>query len=154
MIKVANTSVLIVLLFCSIFFAYEVLIKFMAQDTTYKRVIHEDDSINCPTITICFDPALKKTAIQHYNLSTSVYKSFVELEQNNSNSTMQQIFNNSSYWLGKDFILKVASYNYKELIELQEGSNNSVAISKYEHGLIRIERIYGYPAGLCYKGID
>ena len=154
MIKVANTSVLIVLLFCSIFFAYEVLIKFMAQDTTYKRVIHEEDSINCPTITICFDPALKKTAIQQYNLPTSVYKSFVELEQNNSNSTMQQIFNNSSYWLGKDFILKVASYNYKELRELQEGSNNSVAISKYEHGLIRIERIYGYPAGLCYKGID
>ena len=78
----------------------------------------------------------------------------MEFVQNTSNSTIQQIFNNSSYWLGKDFILKVASYNYKELRELQEGSNNSVAISKYEHGLIRIERIYGYPAGLCYKGID
>ena len=126
----------------------------MARDTTYKRIILEDDSINCPTITLCFDPALKKRAIQHYNLSTSVYKSFAESVQNTSNSTIQQIFNNSSYWLGEDFILKVASYNYKELTELQEGSNNSVEISKYEHGLIRIERIYGYPAGLCYKGID
>ena len=126
----------------------------MARDTTYKRIILDDDSINCPTITICFDPALQKTAIQHYNLSTSLFKSFVDSVLNTSNSTIQQIFDNSSYWLGEDFILKVASYNYKELTELQEGSNNSVEISKYEHGLVIVERIYGFPAGLCYKGIN
>ena len=149
--KIANILVLIGLLILSGLFAYEVLVKFMAKDTTYKRVIYEnEDGIMCPAITLCFDPPLKKTIIQLYNLSTTLYGSFVEFKQDHPNTTVEQIFYESTFILGKDFKMKMSNYEYK-LTELQEGNNNSIAISENEQGMVQVERIYGWPAGLCYK---
>ena len=149
--KIANILVLIGLLIVSGLFAYKVLVKFIAKDATYKRVIHENDGgIMCPAITFCFDPPLKKTIIQLYNLSTNLYGSFVEFEQDHPNITVEQIFNESTYILGTDFKMKISNYKYK-LTELQEGNNNSIAISENEQGMVQVEQIYGWPSGLCYK---
>ena len=84
---------------------------------TYRRF--NEHSIDLyPTITFCFNPPLKSTAIKQYNLSPSVYMSFANIETNDYSEPISKIINKSFYLLGRDFIIETFNNSEEALEEM------------------------------------
>ena len=157
--KIAKAVIIIILLICFAYFVHEVFVKYVAKETNFSQTTKKKDSFDCPTTTMCFNPPLKKSARELYNLSQTVYYNFgfnqMEFIRNgsvlNQNSTysLHQLFNESSYWLGKDFTLEFIIWNFGSF-KLQEGVNLVSGTNK-DHAIIQVNMIHSYTAGLCYQ---
>ena len=122
--KIVKVIILVGLLVCFGYFVTGVWQKFASQSTNFKQSIKRSRFFTLPTSTVCFIPSLKKSVIDHYNISQSVYETFFESKNFNTTYSLSHLFNESSYWLGKDFkIYTRASTNHYNPIELHIGVN-------------------------------
>ena len=86
-------------------FVKDVFNKFAAKKTNFMQSTLHNTSIKTPSFTFCFTPPMKRSMMEKYNLSTSnIFLNFVESKK--SNNSIPKIFNESSYQLGQDFVLK------------------------------------------------
>ena len=122
--KIVKVIILVALLVCFGYFVTGVWQKFNSQSTNFKQSIKRSRFFTLPTSTVCFSPSLKKSVIDHYNITQSVYETFGESKNLNTTYSLSHLFNESSYWLGKDFkIYTRASTNHYNAIELHIGIN-------------------------------
>ena len=116
--------ILVGLLICFGYFVTGVWQNFSSKSTTFKQSVQRTRIFSLPTSTVCFNSPLKKSVIDHYKLPQTVYETFMEAKINTTYS-LWHLFNETSYWLGKDFnIYSLARTNNYNLIKLHIGNNN------------------------------
>ena len=85
-IKSVKWVIVSVLLICFGYFCSDVLEKWGKKDTNIMQNYKRNESFTSPTITFCFNPPLKKTVREKYDLDPHIFKSFVTTENvNHSN---------------------------------------------------------------------
>ena len=85
-IKSVKCVIFSALLLCFGFFGHDVLEKWQKKETNVMQNYGRNKSFTSPTITFCFNPPLKKTIRDKYDLSPNIYHSFVTSESvNHSN---------------------------------------------------------------------
>ena len=114
--KIIKGIILTALIILFGFFGKDVFDKFVAKDTSFSESKQTHDELDNPTITFCFNPPLKSTAIKQYNLSPSVYMSFANIETNDYSEPISKIINKSFYLLRRDFIIETFN-NSEEALE-------------------------------------
>ena len=122
--------ILVGLLICFGYFVAEDWQKFSSKSTNFKQAIQRTRFFSLPTSTVCFSPSLKKSVIEHYKLPKTPYEAFMQSKVNTTTYSLWNLFNESSYWLGKDFdIYAMAGTNNYNPIKLHNG-NNDVPLCK------------------------
>ena len=87
------------------FFMKDQLVAFYKGRTTITRRVESVKSLEFPTITICFDPATKLSVSKKYGFKTINDKFNVDID----NLTMHDIFDEVTYQMGSDYVIK--NYN-------------------------------------------
>ena len=103
LIKAIDIFIIIILFFGFGYFVKDVFEKFHAKETSFTQTVIKNDEIDAPTFSICFNPPLKKTKIEQYNLESNlVGKSFGFGNSNTFDSSYKipKIFNESTYQIG------------------------------------------------------
>ena len=65
------------------------------------------------------------------------------------NFLIEELFNEASYVLGRDFTLEVSDFNWK-MHELKKGNGNIIQYADGKFGDIYVNNVHGYSSGLCY----
>ena len=85
-IKSVKCVIVSALLICFVFFGHDVLEKWQKKETNVMQNYKRNKTFTSPTITFCFNPPLKKTVWEKYDISPNIYHSFVTSENvNHSN---------------------------------------------------------------------
>ena len=148
LVKFLDWGLYIALVFASTFFMVDCMYKYMTKSTYFEVTNIKQKSIELPTLTICFEPNYKESGLSNYNMSL-----FPILLPENSNYTMQEIFEESTYQIGKDFSISITSFNqnrnqiqFIDKLGKVEGSGES--IFDYE-----IKAMISQKHGKCFKMI-
>ena len=148
LVKFLDWGLYISLVFASTFFMVDCMYKYMTKSTYFEVTNIKQKSIELPTLTICFEPNYKESGLSNYNMSL-----FPILLPENSNYTMQEIFEESTYQIGKDFSISITSFNqnrnqiqFIDKLGKVEGSGES--IFDYE-----IKAMISQKHGKCFKMI-
>ena len=123
--KIIKATILVGLLICCGYFVADDWQKFSSKSTNFKQSIHRNGNFSLPTSTVCFSPSLKKSAIDLYKLPKTPYEAFMQSKVNTTKYSLWHLFNESTYWLGKDFdIYTLAGTNNYNPIKLNIGTND------------------------------
>ena len=132
-------------------FVKDVFNKFAAKKTNFMQSTIHNTSIKIPSFTFCFTPAMKKSMIQKYNLTSSnIFINFVE--SRNSDNSIPKLFNESTYQLGQDFVLKYPKCGIGLKKKILNDGMNKIYVpenvwggsgSSCKNVTIKVERIYG-----------
>ena len=148
LVKFLDWGLYISLVFASTFFMVDCMYKYMTKSTYFEVTNIKQKSIELPTLTLCFEPNYKESGLSNYNMSL-----FPILLPENSNFTMQEIFEESTYQIGKDFSISITSFNqnrnqiqFIDKLGKVEGSGES--LFDYE-----IKAIISQKHGRCFKMI-
>ena len=148
--KIIKGLIVISLFFVLItFFLQGVITQFAKKDTNFRRSIERPSRVALPTVTFCFNSAFKTSILSKYNLKTySVFNNLILTQA--ANYSIPNLFNESSYWLNKDFFLSIWDQREKRLIDLKDGDNN-VGYNETKSVKYYVGKISGIVSGLCYK---
>lgn len=148
LVKFLDWGLYIALVFASTFFMVDCMYKYMTKSTYFEVTNIKQKSIELPTLSLCFEPNYKESGLSNYNMSL-----FPILLPENSNYTMQEIFEESTYQIGKDFSISITSFNqnrnqiqFIDKLGKVEGSGES--IFDYE-----IKAMISQKHGKCFKMI-
>ena len=148
LVKFLDWGLYISLVFASTFFMVDCMYKYMTKSTYFEVTNIKQKSIELPTLTLCFEPNYKESGLSNYNMSL-----FPILLPENSNFTMQEIFEESTYQIGKDFSISITSFNqnrnqiqFIDKLGKVEGSGES--LFDYD-----IKAIISQKHGRCFKMI-
>ena len=144
--KALEWLIMIGLLVGSGFFVKDVWIKFQSGDTSIKVSTKELKNMNDkPTITICFDPQAKPSALRQYGTTMQNFMS-IRTEEPNVSVPYPEFYHAIVYRIGIDFniTLKLHDKNYTLLI-------NNEDVPKEISEIIEFEVIYTLWKGLCYR---
>ena len=105
-----QTFILSFLVSCFIcFFMKDQMVTFMKGRTTITRRVENVNSVEFPTITICFDPATKLSVAKKYGFESHNDKFYRDIP----NRTLSQIFDEMSYGFDEDY--SIWNYNGKKV---------------------------------------
>ena len=155
LIKAIDIFITIILFFGFGYFVKDVFEKFQAEETSFTQTVIKYERVDPPTLSICFNPPLKKKVVEKYNLSHNNFGNFgYGYSFNSSSYTIPQIFNESLYQLDKDFTIKVLDYACEDILECEgkivhEGKNDIIT-PNHTTGQIFVEILSSMPYGLCY----
>ena len=143
-----NWIIYLGLVLASTFFMMDCLTKYRNSSTYYEVTNKKGDSIELPTLTLCFEPNFKESSLSNYNLSL-----FPKVLPENSNFTMQEMFEKSTYQIGKDFSISISTFNLggiqtQIIKELGKAENSGESLFDYE-----IKAIISQKHGKCYEMI-
>ena len=112
------------LLICFGYFVTGVWQNFSSKSTTFKQSVQRTRIFSLPTSTVCFNSPVKKSVIDRYELPQTAFEIFKQSKVNTTYS-LSHLFNETSYWLGKDFnIYSQARTNNYNPLKLHIGNNN------------------------------
>ena len=133
------------LLSCFIyFFMIDQMVTFMKGRTTITRRVENVNSVEFPTITICFDPATKLSIAKKYGFENPDDK----FNQDIPNKTLPQVFDEMSYGFDEDYFIR--NYNGQTIhLGLNEidafGSTPTVKMQ------FQVEALRIFNSGTCIK---
>ena len=110
-------------------FIIKVWYAFQSEETSIKHFSKQWQEMIPPKVIFCFNPLLKTSVLEKYNITLSDLMGNIEFE---SNST---IFEEGFYQLEKDFNVEIKHLTYGQII------NKSV----------NIEEVYTFYNGKCFK---
>ena len=129
--------------FCFIyFFMKDQMATFMKGRTTITRRVENVNSVEFPTIIICFKPATKLSIAKKYGFESHNDKFYTDVP----NKTLPQIFDEISYGFDEDY--SIWNYNGKKI---HLGSNNIDAYYSSVKMQFQVETIKTYNSGTCIK---
>ena len=148
LVKFLDLGLYIMLVFASTFFMVDCMSKYMNKSTYFEVTNKKQNSIELPTFTLCFEPNYKESGLSNYNMSL-----FPQFLPEKSNFTMQEIFEESTYQIGEDFLMTIESFNQFEnqiqlIKKLGKVENSGQSIIDYE-----IKDINSQKHGKCFKMI-
>ena len=108
-------------------FVQKVWIAYQSKETSVKHYTEKLDKLVPPTVTFCFDPMIKKSVTEKYNLT------FLEILGYGNYETNLSLIDEGLYQIGRDF--NVSSYIFTEGV---------ISTPKYEE----ILTLYN---GKCFK---
>lgn len=155
------------LFIAAIFYVYDIYHQYLQKTTNFKMATKlMETGITNPTITVCFEPSVKKSSLKKHKLELKDYLAF-DLPNFNSNMTWQQFHDEEmSYQLGPDFVIYL---EYNSVNNSDFGLQNTTKcnfnktsdcqicidktdVSESESRLIKkVEKLYTLWDGLCYK---
>ena len=118
------------------------MVTFMKGRTTITRRVENVNSVEFPTITICFDPATKLSVAKKYGFESHNDKFYREVP----NKTLPQIFNEMSYGFDEDY--SIWNYNGKKI---HLGLNEIDAYYSSVKMQFQVEALTTYNSGTCIK---
>ena len=148
MVKTIKIVALVSLVIVYGFFIQEVWVKFTEKSTSYIQSYKIVDSYTSPTVMFCFDPPEKPSMKKHYNLDGMPYNILVT--SSNTTKSMTKMFQDAYYHHGRDFILTAINYK-SEAVELHEGNDNIIEMSKGITNTVVVKKFYSYGMGSCYS---
>ena len=138
-----QTFILSFLVSCFIcFFMKDQMVTFMKGRTTITRRVENVNSVEFPTITICFDPATKLSVAKKYGFESHNDKFYRDIP----NRTLSQIFDEMSYGFNEDY--SIWNYNGKKV---NLGLNNIDAYFSSVKMQFQVEALITYNFGTCIK---
>ena len=148
LVKFLDWGLYIALVFASTFFMVDCMYKYMTKSTYFEVTNIKQKSIELPTLSLCFEPNYKESGLSNYNMSL-----FPILLPENSNYTMQEIFEESTYQIGKDFSISITSFNQNRnqiqfIDKLGKVEGSGEFIFDYE-----IKAMISQKHGKCFKMI-
>ena len=116
----------------------EIFLKFAAKETSMKT--SRKPRVEFHTTTICFEPHVKPSFMQKYNISK-----LSDLAKKNLNMTWNDLAHEAYYQMGTDFQIKCIGLAYQDV---KEGLN------EYNEGkVIMVDRLQTILNGQCYRFI-
>ena len=104
--KILKVSVLIALVGVSIYFMYECIQKFAKKSTSFELNYQKKNSIESPTVTICFGPAFKQSVLDIYNFTQDFGQNLIPL-----NISIEKSYYNSAFTV--DTLKSLFSFAFK-----------------------------------------
>ena len=171
--KVIEWIIWLGLFSAALYYVHDVYLHYHEKTTNVKTYTKQIDNITNPTITVCFEPSVKRSSLKKHNLELKDYLAF-NLPDINSDKTWQEFHDEEmSYILGTDFVISM-EYNSKnnkdfglqntnmcelesELeIELENSTNTRICLNdtgEFEDSELikKVEKVYTLWDGLCYK---
>ena len=131
------------LIYCFIyFFLKDQIATFMKGRTTITKRFENVDSLEFPTITICFKPATKLSIAKKYGFESHNDKFYTDIP----NKTLPQIFDEMSYGFDEDY--SIWNYNGKKI---NLGLNDIDSYFSPVKMQFHVETIKTYNLGTCIK---
>ena len=124
------------------FFLKDQLVAFYKGRTTITRRVETVKSLEFPTITICLDPSTKLSVSKNYGFKTINDKFKVEID----NFTMYETFDQVTYTMGHDYVIKNFSGN-----NIEFGLNEIKDYFTDKKLQFYVEAIRTYNSGTCTK---
>ena len=118
------------------------LVTFMKGRTTITRRVENVNSVEFPTITICFDPATKLSVAKKYGIE----KYSDKFNQDIPNRTLPQVFDEMSYGFDEDYSIR--NYNGQKI---HLGLNEIDAYHSTVKMQFQVEAIQTFNSGTCIK---
>ena len=149
----------ICLLIGALFFSYDVFCNWNKEDTNFKDT-KTNETIDHPTIVICFEPNVKITELEKYNISLQEFLNY-EIKDNVMNHYFKKInttnklinrnkwpdfYENISYRIGRDFNISI-KFNSKETWD--SPYNITINDPNYLSDKINFKEIYTLWHGIC-----
>ena len=135
------------LFFCFIyFFMKDQMVTFMKGRTTITRRVENVNSVEFPTITICFDPATKLSVAKKYGFGSHNDKFYIDVP----NRTLPQVFDEISYIFDEDYSI----WNYRTEHngkKINLGLNEIDGYYSPDKMQFQVEAIKTYNSGTCIK---
>ena len=144
--KALELFILVGLLVASGFFVKDVLNKYQAKDTSIKISTKELKNLkDKPTITICFDPNAKQSALDRFEITMEEFTSS-QFREPNVSISYPELYHSVAYRIGMDFniTLMLHEKDYTLLIDREDVPEE---ISR----IIDFEVVYTLWKGLCYR---
>ena len=140
--KVANASKCISLFGLLIgagFFVKDITLKYISRDSSYKTFTKQVEKLKPPTFTLCFNPYVKKSILEKYNLT---YAQVQSLRMKKLSIPYPNFYKQANYKLGLDF---------KILLGEIKGTNFEIDDINFKNDIIKIEELYTIWNGICLK---
>ena len=154
--KVIEWIIWLGLFSAAIYYVRDVYLHYHEKTTNVKTYTEQFKNITNPTITVCFEPSVKRSSLKKHNLELKDYLAF-NLPDIDSNKTWQEFHDEEmSYILGPDFIISM-EYNSKNNKDFGlQKTNASICLNDTgefdDSELIqKVEKVYTLWDGLCYK---
>ena len=139
--KIIDWILYIGLVFGSTFLMMDCLIKYRNRSTYFEVTNKKADSVELPTITICFEHAYKQTSLEEFNISQ------FPVLPNSTKFSSREIFEKSAYDIGKDFEMSIADqYNSFVIDKLGHVDNSKPSLFSIE-----IKSMINQQLGKCYN---
>ena len=136
--------VLLALVISAGFFVRDVWSNFKLHHTSMKALVEESSLMENPTIVLCFQPSIKSSILQKYNVTT---KQFHYAKVENLNISWIEFSKDLSYKIGIDFeIILFLNDDVGQAIRIQNTS-----LTQNQSKMIHFEVVNTLEAGLCYK---
>ena len=136
--------VLLGLVISAAFFVRDVVSNFKLHHTSMKALVEESSLMENPTIVLCFQPSIKSSILQKYNVTT---KQFHYAKVENLNISWIEFSKDLSYKIGIDFeIILFLNDDVGQAIRIQNTS-----LTQNQSKMIHFEVVNTLEAGLCYK---
>ena len=126
-------------------FVKGVYFEYKTKDTSIKVATKKMTEIENPTITLCFQPYVKYSELNSFNLSYSNFLNF-EIPLKNLSMDWQDFYNRVTYKIGRDFNIYMSINNDYYLIIIDNAN-----LTKPYSDWIELEEVYTLFTGLCYK---
>ena len=140
--KIIDWILYIGLVFGSTFLMMDCLIKYRDSSTYFEVTNKKGESVELPTITICFEPAYKQTVLKEFNLT------FFPSIPNSTKYSMKDFFERSSYEIGQDFLISIVDQPFKSITVDKLGK---AEISKSSLFDVEISSLINQHLGKSYK---
>ena len=128
------------LIFASGFFMIDSVHKFSDKSTYFEVITRKGEPIPLPTLTVCFKPCFKESGLKEFNLTDFEY-----ILPRKAGFSIQDVFENSVYEIGKDFNFSIGYIKESPVIVDKP--------SKIDIGSIKVEvkGLVTQYLGKCYK---
>ena len=149
--KLCRFIILVLLLACFIFsYLLDITQKYRKRAKTFTTKREQITNATLPTITICFDLALKPTILKSYGISNGPYffrNPMNKVDKPLENTTMKVIFDDSAYKTPEDFKIWAEPESTKPKILLKLGENQF----RNRPEIIILKPLRTLNSGTCYN---
>ena len=129
-----------------VFYLQNQLNDFMANRSSIGSRFYETSSLEFPTLTFCFDPAMKPNVSRKFGVMDFASAYFKEL---NLNLTLPQRIHKMSYILNRDYEIYVGHLHLNKT-KIQIGKNSMVT-SENNNWIFKAENVVTWIHGTCLK---
>ena len=141
-LKFTNASKCIALLGLLIgagFFVKDITLKYISKDSSYKTFTKQVEKLKPPTFTLCFNPYMKRSILEKYNLT---YTQVQSLKMKDLSIPYPTFYKQANYKLGLDFKISLGDL---------KGTKFEIDDINFMNDIIKIEELYTIWNGICVK---
>ena len=129
------------------FYMYDQLNDFIKGSTTIASRFEESAKIEFPTMTFCTTNIFKHSVLRKFGFNTN-YEVFWK---SIPNKTLEEAFDELSYQLNKDFIIRASHDLWWHETKLKLGFNNITVFNHGSHFAYDVQPLKTYKQGTCFK---